>query len=105
MVNILKMLDNNIMAMSKRNKVSEYDDVFRFVCPHCSIDIEVQKKQLNCKIFRCGVFKNNGKHINPHTNKLECERLLNEQLVYGCTRPFRFVNDQQQNYVEPCGYI
>ena len=92
------------MAMSK-SKVCEDEKVYRFVCPHCSIDIEVQKTQLNCKIFRCGIFKNNGKQMNPHTNKLECERLLNEKLVYGCTKPFRFVSDNQENFVEPCGYI
>ena len=64
--------------MSK-NKVDEDDKFYRFVCPHCSIDIEVQKNQLNCKIFRCGIFKNNGKQMNPHTNKLECERLMDQK--------------------------
>jgi DNA-directed RNA polymerase subunit RPC12/RpoP len=36
-------------------------------CPHCNGTVMV--KQLNCKIFRHGVFKKNGKQINPHAKK------------------------------------
>ena len=33
-------------------------------CPHCNITIEVL--ELNCQIFRCGIYKNTLEQINPH---------------------------------------
>ena len=60
-----------------------------FTCPHCSIMIEITA--LNCGIFRCGIYKDNGQQINSHMNKEECDKiiklkvykLLNEMLEIG----------------------
>ena len=76
-------------------------NIYRFKCPHCHIDIEVLKNQINCKIFRCGIFKNSCKQIPPHTKKLECDRLVKENLIYGCGKPFKFNGKK----IEICGYI
>jgi len=69
-------------------------------CPHCNIAILVEA--LNCRIFRCGILKSNGKQIDPHLNKPECERLYNNGLIYGCGKPFRVENDGNPI---PCEYI
>ena len=35
------------------------------LCPHCNISIIVLKTELNCCIFRCGIYKNsNNQEIN-----------------------------------------
>ncbi len=70
-------------------------------CPHCHDKILINKKELNCKIFRHGVYKDNLKQINPHESKRECDRLFNNNLIYGCGKPFRFDGLN----VNICGYI
>ena len=61
----------------------------------------VEKKQLNCKIFRCGIYKKTGKQIPPHSKKTICDNLAKNNLIYGCGKPFIYKDD----YVEPCDYI
>jgi len=78
---------------------------YQFNCPHCDQTIEVPKKQLNCKIFRCGVLISNGKPIGPHTKKPECDRLKERNLIYGCGKPFKFITKNGINSIEICGYI
>jgi hypothetical protein len=73
-------------------------------CPHCDIIIEVL--ELNCKIFRCGIFKDSLTQINPHLHKIECDRLITEDLIYGCGKPFRVDIDSQGEYISSiCDYI
>ena len=86
-------------------KVISDNNIFRFKCPNCNTDIEVLKQQTNCRIFRCGIYKRNGNPIPPHTKKEECDRLFNNNLIYGCSKPFKFVYSNTGNYVETCGYI
>jgi hypothetical protein len=40
-------------------------------CPHCNEYIIIQ--ELNCCIFRHGIFKETGQQINPHSNKYLCD--------------------------------
>jgi len=56
-------------------------------CPHCTQLIEIL--ELKCRIFRCGVYKTNFKQIDQHLSKLECTRLFDEKLIYGCGKPFQ----------------
>ena len=70
-------------------------------CPHCGTSIEIVK--LNCRIFRCGVYKKTGKQINPHLPKEDCDRLCSEDAIYGCGKPFRITEDEC--IVEKCDYI
>ena len=37
-------------------------------CPHCEQYMELVKKEINCAIYRHGVYKNN-KQIDPHSSK------------------------------------
>ena len=73
-----------------------------FNCPHCDEGIVVKKNEINCTIFRHGVFKSNNQQMGPHTKKEECERLIKEKLIYGCGKPFKIVNGKR---IEICGYI
>jgi hypothetical protein len=57
------------------------------LCPHCSQLIEIV--ELNCRIFRCGIYRQNGFQIPPHLPKIECDRLAENGSIYGCGKPFR----------------
>ena len=72
-------------------------------CPHCNITIEII--ELNCKIFRCGIFKNNLKQIDPHLSKNKCDELINNNLIYGCGKPFKvdIINNEYISII--CDYI
>lgn len=82
----------------------EYDKegkVYYFECPHCTCLVSVPVDGINCKIFRHGTMKNDGKQLPPHLSKSECDRLAQEDLIYGCGKPFRFDGEK----VEKCDYI
>lgn len=73
------------------------------ICPHCFIMIEVV--ELNCKIFRCGIYKESGEQINSHLPKNECDRLVNTGMIYGCGKPFQITNETPPYLVIKCDYI
>ena len=73
-------------------------------CPHCEMYIEVI--ELNCKIFRCGIYKDSMKQIDPHMQKLLCEQLSTNDLIYGCGKPFRVDLNSKNEYISTaCDYI
>ena len=76
---------------------------YYFYCPHqeCQMLIEVKKEDINCKIFRHGIYKKNYKMLDPHLKKSECDRLKENDLIYGCGKPFKFDGVK----VEICDYI
>ena len=74
-------------------------------CPHCSSDIIINKKDFNCKIFRHGIFKSNFKQINPHLNKIECDKLINDKKIYGCGKPFKLIIKNNIYSTIICDYI
>ena len=59
-------------------------------CPHCDQYIEIIA--LNCAIFRCGIYKQNYEQIPPHLPELQCRQLIDNNLIYGCGRPFKICN-------------
>jgi len=63
-------------------------------CPHCQQLIEIM--ELNCLIFRCGEFKQNGQPIPPHLSKQDCERLIEMNLIYGCGKPFILRQEEKE---------
>ena len=82
------------------------DEYIVIQCPHCNNYITIYLKDLNCKIFRHGVYKKTKKQIDPHLNKLECDRLFNEKLIYGCGKPFQLIDDDKGRFkVVICDYI
>jgi len=60
---------------------------FEVQCPHCKEYVIIE--QVNCAIFRHGVFKNSHLQINPHLSKYECDELVEKNLIYGCGKPFK----------------
>lgn len=74
---------------------------YQFNCPHCGGGIRVQENEICCQIFRHAQYKNNGQQIPPHSSKVECDRLIQENLVHGCAKPFRFTGTT----IEICDYI
>lgn len=78
------------------------DEFHLFICPHCHGCIVVHHAELNCRIFRHGVYRDSHQPIPPHTSKEECDRLLTQNLIVGCGKPFR-VTDTLEAVV--CDYI
>ena len=77
-------------------------DFHLLICPHCAGCIIVHHNELNCRIFRHGVYRDSHQPISPHASKEECDRLLAENLIEGCGKPFR-VTDTMEAVV--CDYI
>uniref|UniRef100_A0A6C0H4Y3 Uncharacterized protein n=1 Tax=viral metagenome TaxID=1070528 RepID=A0A6C0H4Y3_9ZZZZ len=68
-------------------------------CPHCFDYIEII--EIKCGIFRHGIHKKLGLQIPPHSNKIFCDYLYNNNLIYGCGKPFII----HSNKTEICDYI
>lgn len=89
--------------------MTDLENFYSISCPHCLGIVLVQKNELNCKIFRHAVYKNNMEPINPHASKEECEKLLEDDKILGCGKPFRIILSNQSNEnnisVEICDYI
>ena len=71
-------------------------------CPHCNELILIYLAELNCRIFRHGVFKKSFVQIDPHTSKRECDLYVSKGLILGCGKPFLI--DASLN-AGVCGYI
>ena len=78
------------------------DSFHLFICPHCNGGIMVHPGELNCRIFRHGVYRHSGEPIPPHTSKEECDRLVAQKLIEGCGKPFRVTDTME---VVVCDYI
>lgn len=74
--------------------------MFVVICPHCGGAVEVV--EVNCRIFRHGVFRETFQQIPPHASKEECDAWVAENLVIGCAKPFRLKDDGTP---EICDYI
>uniref|UniRef100_A0A6C0K3D0 Uncharacterized protein n=1 Tax=viral metagenome TaxID=1070528 RepID=A0A6C0K3D0_9ZZZZ len=79
-------------------------------CPHCQEWMYIEKKDVNCAIFRHAVFRATMEPIPPHSSREECERLVSQNAVYGCAKPFRVVLSKtpvhNDDFVaEICDYI
>jgi hypothetical protein len=74
-------------------------------CPHCFDTILLYHHELNCKIYRHGVFKSDLQQMNPHTPKEECDRFVKQNLIYGCGKPFRVYFENDNIVLVKCDYI
>lgn len=93
-------------------EVLSTENVYFFQCPHCKCYLTVEKEQLNCRIFRHGYYYLDTpigiqltNQVNPHASKEECERLIAENKIIGCGKPFRVVNRDLKLFAEECDYI
>ncbi|AYV81826.1 MAG: hypothetical protein Harvfovirus66_7 [Harvfovirus sp.] len=80
-------------------------NVYIFACPHCEHYIEVEKDEINCAIFRHGVYKDTFTPISPHAPKTECDNLLQLNKIYGCAKPFTLTLREDGYHAEKCEYI
>ena len=74
-------------------------------CPTCKDKIYIDKRDFNCKIFRHGVYKSNYQQIPPHLSKIECDKLKENDLIYGCGKPFKLNIDKDCVNAIICDYI
>tara|TARA_B100000795_G_C22788152_1_gene435601 strand:+ start:881 stop:1081 length:201 start_codon:yes stop_codon:yes gene_type:complete len=61
--------------------------------------------ELNCKIYRHGMYKQTLLQIDPHMKKVDCERLFREGLIYGCGKPFKIIMEEGKYRIEKCEYL
>ena len=73
------------------------------ICPHCNNYVLIEK--LNCGIFRHGILKSNNTQINPHASKQECDYYINNNLIYGCGKPFKIIQENDKFIIKICEYI
>lgn len=73
------------------------------ICPHCQCSVEIL--EINCAIFRHATFKQSGAQLNPHASKEECDLLFQQDLIYGCGKPFRIISQNNTYIAEICDYI
>ena len=66
---------------------------FIISCPHCCQDIEIL--EINCRIFRCGVYKENHQQIGQHLPKEICDKLVIDDKIYGCGKPFILIQNNE----------
>lgn len=75
-------------------------------CPHCKHIVVVNRKDINCAIFRHAILRENGEQIDPHSSKEICDNLVNAGKVFGCAKPFKLVRVDSLNFIaEKCEYI
>ncbi len=72
-------------------------DIYK--CPNCNTIWEIQ--EMNCGIFRCGVYKSTWKQIDPHLDEKACNAI--KTIIWGCGFPLRF--DKDLNKFIVCKYI
>lgn len=73
-------------------------------CPHCFDYFIIYKNELNCRIIRHAIYKSNYEQIDPHLCKIECDRLLQENLIYGCGKPCEIIEKNNQYECIICIY-
>jgi len=94
-------------------EVSLDGGVYTFECPNCDGWIEVPINQVNCHIFRHAYYFSslpNGsivltEQLNPHASLEVCEKLLSENRIVGCAKPFRLEKQEEKYVAKQCGYI
>ena len=73
-------------------------------CPHC--DAYLCITELNCCIFRCGIYKKTNEQIDPHLSKEKCDILIETNQIYGCGKPFQIITKDDNTWiVQKCDYI
>lgn len=80
---------------------------YLFNCPHCDLPIQVADNEVNCQIFRHGVVKSTGQQVSPHLSKEKCDFLAEQNLVYGCCKPFKLLRNQEGlvTHTDRCDYV
>lgn len=72
-------------------------------CPHCYNYVLISR--VKCGIFRHGMYKDTLKQINPHLSKVKCDKLIMNDLIYGCGKPFKIEKINHTFIAVECDYI
>ena len=73
-------------------------------CPNCNDIIIIS--ELNCCIFRHGIYKKTNEQIDPHLSKEICDELFETNQIYGCGKPFQIIiQDDGTLIIQKCDYI
>ena len=80
------------------NKLKLEEDFYFFKCPHCLDEIIVHNQELNCRIFRHAIMKDTYIQVDPHLSKLLCDKLIEENKVIGCCKPFEIIYTIKDGY-------
>ena len=77
-----------------------------FNCCHCKNNFVMNTNDFNCKIIRHAIYKKNYEQINPHSSKEICDQLVKDDLIYGCAKPLKIIQNMDGLYdVIICEYI
>ena len=76
------------------------DNYYIFPCPHCLALIKVKAGELNCRVFRHGIYRKNFKGIPAHLPKNKCEELVRRACIIGCAKPFEFFGGGKGNLAD-----
>jgi hypothetical protein len=72
-------------------------------CPSCSQPVIIA--EINCAIFRHGIYKHTGQQIDPHAKKEVCDLLIERGEINGCGKPFRLEMKNGEFVAVVCDYI
>jgi len=73
-------------------------------CPHCNFYLSIT--ELNCGIFRHGIYKKTNEQINPHLSKELCDKLIETNQIFGCSKPFQIIVKDDGTWIfQKCEYI
>lgn len=78
--------------------------LIEFKCPHCQNFFVVEESEINCRIVRHFAFRD-GTQLNPHAPKQDCERVVQEDLGYGCAKPCFLTNEAGVWEARMCDYV
>lgn len=95
-----------IMTFLQKSTDIDGIEYYVFPCPTCDGIVLVQKNEINCCIFRHGIYRSNSQQINPHASKIEIDNLLATDSIIGCGRPFILIfTPKGEGVVELCEYL
>ncbi len=86
------------------SEIKLIEDFYLFECPNCNSEIIVAKNELNCHIFRHAYYKSNFQQVNPHLSFEECKKLIENDLVFGCCKPFEIIYENNKMLAIKCDY-
>ena len=72
-----------------------------FTCPNCNKYVLVSPDELNCGVFRHGVFRSTGDQIPSHATQKQCDQWVQSNQIDGCGKPFKY----EGNKMVLCDYI
>jgi len=80
----------------------DINKIYVLKCPHCQDYLIINKNEINCCIFRHAINKN-GSNFNPHASISECIYAKENDLIYGCGKPFKFDKESEELII--CDYL